>query len=68
MEKLTISDLNIILESLKYSKLKFENYPIGKDGYQSYEIKQKRIQEVEGVINKVRDIINNNKKEKPATL
>lgn len=47
---LTIHDLDLILESLKYTKLKFEEYQF----YPTYEYKQKRIEEVSGVISKVR--------------
>ena len=61
MEKLEASDWSFILESLKLSKLKFESYPIGKDGYPDYEFKQKRVQEVESVIKKVSDIIKSKK-------
>jgi hypothetical protein len=33
MTELNSSDLQMILESLKYTKLKFEEYPIGEKGY-----------------------------------
>ncbi len=52
----TVSELNFILESLSYTKLKFENYPIGANGYPSYEYKQKRLQDVGEVIDKVRQV------------
>jgi hypothetical protein len=65
MEKLEISELSFILESLSYTKLKFENYPIGRDGYTTYEDKQKKMQQVEDVIKKVRDILNNKKNNLP---
>lgn len=51
VEKLNKDDLNFILESLQYTKLNFENY-----SYPSYEIKQKRIEEVLNVIIKVEEI------------
>lgn len=53
MENLTFSDLEIIYEPLRYTKLKFEDYPIGANGYPSHEYKQMRIQEVVEVMNKV---------------
>ena len=56
MENLTLSDLDFILESLKYTKHKFENYPIGEKGYPSYEYKEKRIEEVNRVILKVQEL------------
>ncbi len=54
MTQLTIFDLDFILESLEYTRHKFENYPIGEKGYPSYEIKQKRMEEVNSVLSKVR--------------
>ncbi len=54
MNEITVNDLDLILDSLKYTKLKFEEYPIGEKGYPSYEYKQKRIQEVNDVVTKVR--------------
>lgn len=52
MDKLTHEDLDFILESLKYTKLRFEEY---KD-YPSHEFKQKRIQEVNAVIDKIKSL------------
>jgi len=46
--KLTAFDLDFILDSLKYSKMKFESYE-----YPSYELKQQRIKDVETVIAKI---------------
>lgn len=57
MEKLNVDDLSFILESLNYTKHKFENYPIGENGYPSYEYKQKRLEDVGIVIAKVREEI-----------
>lgn len=45
-------DLDLILESLKYSKLRFEEFK----QYSSYEFKLKRIDDVEKVIAKVKVI------------
>lgn len=47
--KLTKQDLELILESLKYTKLKFEDY----EKYPSYEYKQERINEVNEVVGKI---------------
>ncbi|WP_428327912.1 hypothetical protein [Mucilaginibacter sp.] len=58
IELLTLEDLSFIKESLKYTKLKFEEYQT----YPSYEYKQKRIQEAAEVLNKVSDIIKANRK------
>lgn len=51
MEKTMLSskDVEMVLESLKYTKMKFEEY----QGYPSYEFKQGRIKDVEEVIAKV---------------
>lgn len=49
MDNLTLEDINFILESLKYTKLKFEEY----QGYPSYEYKQGRIEDVNKVAAKV---------------
>lgn len=49
---LTIEDLKIILESLKYTRLTFENYQT----YPSYDYKLKRIEEVNAVIEKINQI------------
>ena len=50
--ELTISDLNFILESLEYTRKSFEEYKL----YPSYEFKQKRIGEVNDVMDKVRTL------------
>lgn len=42
-------DLELILESLKYTKIKFEDY----EKYPSYDYKQERINEINEVIGKV---------------
>lgn len=52
MEQLTFAELAIIEESLKYSKLHFENY----QGFPSYEYKRDKIQGVEAVLEKVRSL------------
>ncbi len=57
LDTLTIEDLSFIKESLKYTKLKFEDYQT----YPSYEYKQKRIQEAAEVLNKVSNIIKANR-------
>lgn len=54
-EKLTNSDLEFILESLKYTRMAFEEY----QKYPSYEYKQKRINEVNEVILKVKKLKTN---------
>ncbi len=46
------ADINFIIESLNYIKLKFENY----EQYLSYEFKQKRIEDVNNVLQKVREL------------
>ena len=51
--RLTPQDLEFILESLKYTKIKFEEY---KD-FPSFEFKQKRVKEVDDVIAKVKDFL-----------
>jgi hypothetical protein len=53
LESLTLDDLIMIKESLKYTKLKFEDY----EGYPSYEFKQKRVNEVAEVLFKVSKVI-----------
>ena len=50
--ELTIKDLDLILESLIYSKKKFEENEL----YPSKEFKLQRIQEVEDTINKIREL------------
>lgn len=57
MEKLTLSDLNFILESLKYTKRKLEETPICLEGYPDYDFKQKRIKKVEAVTKKIQNIL-----------
>jgi hypothetical protein len=57
MGELTVNDLSFILESLKYTKLRFEEYPIGEKGYPSYEYKQKRLEDVNNVIAKVKELL-----------
>jgi hypothetical protein len=51
-EKLSGQDWQMILESLKYTKLRFEEY----DKYPSYEYKQKRIAEVDELIEKIKSL------------
>ena len=51
--QLTHEDLTFILESLKYTKIKFEEY---KD-YPSDEFKQQRIKDAEDVIAKVKAVL-----------
>ena len=48
---LTADDCDNILESLKYSKLKFEEY-----NYPTYEYKQKKIVEVNQLILKIKSL------------
>ena len=52
--KLSKKDWNIILESLNYSKYKFENY----EKYPSYDYKQQRVNDVLEVILKVKEFRN----------
>ena len=56
MEKIILSnqECDMIIESLKYTKLKFEDYK----GYPSYEYKQQRIEEVNELIAKVKVLKN----------
>lgn len=51
MKHLSKEDFNFIMESLRYTKLKFEEYT----GYPNVEFKAKRIEEVVQVMNKVRE-------------
>ena len=48
-DEITVEDLDFILTSLKYSRLKFEDY----QHYPSYEFKQSRLDQVGGIIRKV---------------
>lgn len=57
IDTLTLQDLSLIKESLKYTKLKFEEY----QGYPSYEFKQGRVQEATEVLDKISNIIKANK-------
>lgn len=50
MEQLSIADIELILRSLEYTKRNIENYT----EYPSYEFKQRQIQEVMQVIDKLR--------------
>lgn len=52
-KELTKSDLSFILESLNYTKLHFEEY----DKYPNNEFKQKRINDANEVIAKVKSLI-----------
>lgn len=49
---LTTADWEMILESLKYSKLRFEEY----DKYPSNEYKQQRIDELNQLISKINSL------------
>jgi len=60
---LNLDDVNFILESLKYTKLKFEEYPVPKK-HPSYEYKLKRLKDVESRIKKMRKIRDELKKQK----
>ncbi len=51
--KFTKKDLEFILQSLKYTKLKFEDYQL----YPSYEYQQERIKQVQEVMIKVSNIL-----------
>ena len=51
-KELTISDLDLILESLEHTRKKFEEYEL----YPSSEFKQKRIGDVNDVMEKVRTL------------
>ena len=49
------SEADFMLESLKFTKLKFEGYPIGPPGgYPNHEFKLERIREVDDLICKIR--------------
>ena len=54
--KLTSQDLEFILESLKYTKIKFEEY----SDYPSNEFKQQRVKAVDDVIAKVKIVLKKN--------
>ena len=49
---LNASDLDFILESLKYTRKAFEEY----DRYPDYEFKQKRLAHVNDVMEKIRSL------------
>lgn len=51
--QLSNKDLRFILESLQYTKVKFESY----DLYPSNEFKLKRLEEVEKIIDKIQSIL-----------
>lgn len=51
-EHLTKNDLDFILESLKYTKMKFEDH----QHYPSYELKREQILKVEDVIEKIQKL------------
>lgn len=51
-KELNVSDLDFIRESLRYTKMAFEDY----QKYPSYEYKQKRIKDAQNVIDKVRHL------------
>jgi len=55
IDKLTPKEILIVLESLKYTKLKFEEY----DKYPSYEYKQNRVKEVNDLILKIKELRKN---------
>lgn len=50
--KLTLADIDFILESLRYTQIKFEDYQT----YPSYEYKQQRIKVVTDIIGKVNEL------------
>ncbi len=50
--KFTIADLDIILDSLKYSKLNIENNQF----HPSYQYKLDRLSEINNVVDKVREL------------
>ena len=50
--ELTNQDLNFILESLNYSKLRFEDY-----NYPTQDLKIQRLNEIETVISKVKELL-----------
>jgi len=63
MEHLSLEDIDFILESLKYTRLNFENKPIGgPQGYPTYEYKRQRLDEVEKVTRHVREYKDSRKK------
>ncbi len=56
---LTLEDCNFVLESLEYTRKAFQETGIAPHGtYPSYEFKQERMSEVEGVIKRVRKLRN----------
>ena len=55
-DQFSINELEVILESLKYSKKTFEDY----DKYPSYEFKTQRIKEINELILKVKSLKNIN--------
>lgn len=55
LEQFSLEDLNVIKESLTYTKQKFEDY----QSYPSYDFKLKRVNEVNDVLIKINDLIKN---------
>jgi len=55
LEKFSIKEITMILESLSYTKLKFEEY----EKYPSYEYKQQRVKEVNDLILKIKELRKN---------
>ena len=55
MKELTGEEKQMILESLKYTKIKFESY----QDYPSQEFKKKRIEEVDSLIQKLKEVFKN---------
>jgi hypothetical protein len=58
---LSLADLQLIKESLLYTKLKFEDYA----NYPSQDFKQKRIEEASAVLARVNELIKEVKKHEP---
>ena len=57
MSNLTFEDWNLILESLKYTKIRFEEY----QGYPSPDFKKERVEGVSKLIEKIKiDLKENN--------
>jgi len=54
MGQLTLHDIEFILESLSFTRMKFDNYPVGQNGYPTYQFKLARLKEVDDITGKLR--------------
>ena len=55
-KELTVNDMMVIKESLEYSKMHVENND--NTNYPNYKVKGDKLDQIESVLSKVRDVIN----------